>query len=301
MKDGRAAILISGSMREKGLSDSTCERIIQLLMKTERGEATEKRAEELIGIIEDENNTEEDIRAVVEKMMNEFPPPTKTEELFQMCRLADFSIERAKEIIGKIDINEPFSQPEWRNDLTTFLYEACLYNNLNMVRLLLENGANPNFIINEDKQYHQENAFWELQYNVYSESFYEENEKNKKIAEVADEDRLEIARLCLEYGANPNMKLEGEDLMTYVISSIVEDDMDFRMLEYQSRFLILLIAYGGKTETYQPIILKPFDKNNMKQYEFIRFGRDKYSCISIEEIVDGNYETVAKAPIINQP
>ena len=68
MKDGRAIILILRSIKKRGLQESTDERIFQLLLNTEKGEATEKLAEELIGIIEDEKNTEADIISMLEKM-----------------------------------------------------------------------------------------------------------------------------------------------------------------------------------------------------------------------------------------
>ena len=68
MKEGRAVILISRSIERKGLRESTERKILQLLLNTERGEATEKLAEELIGIIEDEKNTEADIISMLEKM-----------------------------------------------------------------------------------------------------------------------------------------------------------------------------------------------------------------------------------------
>ena len=68
MKEGRAVILISRSIKKKGLQESTEERILQHLLNTERGEATEKRAEELIGIIEDPANTEADILLALQRM-----------------------------------------------------------------------------------------------------------------------------------------------------------------------------------------------------------------------------------------
>ena len=68
MKDGRAVILISRSIKKKGLQESTEEKILQHLLNTERGEATEKRAEELIQIIEDPQNTEQDILLKLERI-----------------------------------------------------------------------------------------------------------------------------------------------------------------------------------------------------------------------------------------
>lgn len=219
----------------------------------------------------------------------------KIKELYDMCHDVDFSVKRAEELICGIDVNEPFSDPRY-NDETTFLYEACNYINLKMVKLLLENGADPNFILNADKPLMRDNPFWDLQYNVYTDSFYNESEENRRISDEADDANLEIARTFLEYGADPSLTLETEDLFSYVLYAIQEDEDNIRMLEYRSRFLILLIAYGGKNEFYKPRILKPFDKNNMKQYEFARFSGGKYSYISLDRIVDENYEVVAEIP-----
>lgn len=215
-------------------------------------------------------------------------------ELYLMCQDNDFSMSRAMELVCGMDVNQPFDDPKYKGNLTTFLSAACLHTNLRMAKLLLENGADPNYILYADRPGWQENPFWNLQYCVYSEDFYKMNDENKRIADAADEDNLEIARLCLEYGANPHLKLEGDDLFSYVLYEVVNGEDDFRMLEYRSRFLILLIAYGGKNDYYHPEILKPFDKQNMKQYEFVRFPVGEYGCVSVEEIVDENYEIVAR-------
>lgn len=68
MKEGRAVILISRSIKKKGLQESTERKILQDLLSTQRGEKTEQRAEELIKIIENEQNTEADILSALEKM-----------------------------------------------------------------------------------------------------------------------------------------------------------------------------------------------------------------------------------------
>jgi ankyrin repeat protein len=219
----------------------------------------------------------------------------KIKELYHMCQDNDFSVICAEELINEIDVNQPFHDPRW-DTLTTFLSEACSHTNLKMVRLLLEKGADPNYVLYADRPGWHENPFWDLQYHVYDDKFYEESEDNKNIANAADEDNLEIARLCLEHGADPCLKLEGEDLFSYVLYAVLEDDDNFRLLEYRSRFLILLIAYGGKNEYYKPQILTSFDKNNMKQYEFVRFSGSRYNLVSVGEIVDEHYEVVARIP-----
>jgi ankyrin repeat protein len=216
----------------------------------------------------------------------------KVKELYYMCRDNNFAIARANELIGEIDVNEPIHyDPDREQHITTFLSEACSNTNLKMAKLLLEHGADPNYVLYTDQPGWQENPFWDLQYPVYNDKFYNENDENKKIADAADADNLEIARLCLEHGANPCIKLDGEDLFSWVFYAVVADEDDFRLLEYRSKFLILLIAYGGKNKYYEYEIIKPFDKNNMNQYDFVRFGSNPYS---VDEIVDEHYEVVAR-------
>lgn len=68
MKDGRAVILIWNSLQSKGLQESTKLKILNYLRSIKDREATEKRAEELIHIIDDPKNTEADILSILEKM-----------------------------------------------------------------------------------------------------------------------------------------------------------------------------------------------------------------------------------------
>ena len=216
----------------------------------------------------------------------------KVKELYYMCRDNNFAIARANELIGEIDVNEPIhDDPDREQHITTFLSEACSNTNLKMAKLLLEHGADPNYVLYMDQPGWQENPFWDLQYPVYDDEFYNESDENKKIANAADTDNLEIARLCLEHGANPCIKLDDDDLFSWVFCAVVEDEDCFRLLEYRSKFLILLIAYGGKNKYYEYEIIKPFDKNNMNQYDFVRFGSNHYS---VDEIVDEHYEVVAR-------
>jgi len=216
-------------------------------------------------------------------------------ELFDMCKCKDFSSSRALELIGQLDIRGAICDPYNPERQTSFLSQACDYSNLEMVRLLLENRANPNLILYEDMPGWQEAPFWDLQYCEYYDSFHESSEENRRISEEADDVKLEIARLFLEHGASPGLMLEGEELFSYVLDAVVMDELDsFHQFEYRSRFLILLIAYGGKNKHYQMEILKPFDKSNMKQYDFVRFSSSPYSLRSVDEVVDEHYEIVAR-------
>ena len=69
--EGRGRILIARSFRKKDLRKITVEMILNHLSSISKkygGAAADKRAEELIRIIEDERNTEADIISMLEKM-----------------------------------------------------------------------------------------------------------------------------------------------------------------------------------------------------------------------------------------
>lgn len=177
-------------------------------------------------------------------------------KLFGMCKDVNFDKDSAIEIIKKVDLNKDYKHPNLSNLTETFLLEACTYANIEMVKLLLENGADPNYIICEDEYLWQDNAFWDMQYYISDEP--EEYEMG-----------LEIAQLMLEYGASPSVSVSGEDLFTYVCDMVFNDDhSDDLQLEYRQRFFILLIAYGGSNEYCKPQIIGEFDKTNMAQYHF---------------------------------
>ena len=124
--------------------------------------------------------------------------------LLELCSDLCFDKEEAKLLVGKLNLNAELAEPTHPNSRTTFLMEATRHANIEMVRLLLQNGADPNFILYADKPLWRENPFWDLQYNDFGET-EEENDVG-----------LEMAQLMLEYGANPNITLDDEDLFSYV-------------------------------------------------------------------------------------
>ena len=201
--------------------------------------------------------------------------------LFSLCADENFDKETALSLIKAVDINKELVEDErYPGITTTFLSQAAMHINIEMVRLLLENGADPNFILCAGKPLHQGNPFWDMQYPVsYNAS---ENETG-----------LQIAQLMLDYGASPAIELEGEDLFSYVLYAVFNDDDYETLREYRSRFRILLVAYGGENDYCHPEILKEFDKSNMSQYRFnfIPVG-DGYHLTG--EITDGNGEVVAR-------
>ena len=205
-----------------------------------------------------------------------------TQKLYEMCQNNEFNIEEATSLVSKIDLNMPFREPRYNSE-TFLLYTAVFYQNIRMVELLLQNEADPNLIVDH------ECALWGLQYNVYVE---EEYESNPEVALAADNLNLRIAQLLLEYGADTNIAPEYEDLFSYVLYAVFNDDDTGRLLEYRSKFLILLVAYGGCNESCKPEILIPFDKSNMEQYDF-SFVKcpDNYHLMG--KILDADYNVVA--------
>jgi ankyrin repeat protein len=206
-----------------------------------------------------------------------------TQRLYEMCQNNDFNIDEATSLMSEIDLNMPFCEPRYNSE-TFLLYTAVFCRNIRMAELLLQNGADPNLIVD------RECALWDLQYCVYAD---EEYERNPEIALAADNLNLKIAQLLLEHGADTNIAPEGEDLFSYVVHAVFNDFDTGRLLEYRSRFLILLIAYSGRSEYCEPEILIPFDKNNMEQYDF-SFVKcpDNYHLFG--EILDANCNVVAR-------
>lgn len=199
--------------------------------------------------------------------------------LFRLCSDVNFDKETALSLIKAVDINKELVEDErYLNIKSTFLSRASAYANIEMVRLLLENGADPNFILCADKPLYQENPFWDMQYPVSDDA-------------AENETGLQIAQLMLDYGASPAIELEGEDLFSYVVFGVFNDDRDTSW-EYLCRFLIMLVAYGASNDYCHPEILKKFDKSYMAQYRLnlVPVG-DGYHLTG--EITDGNGEVIA--------
>lgn len=193
-----------------------------------------------------------------------------------MCHDLNFNKMSAVNLIKLVKINQEFERNVkfGLSYTTTLQAEAIDNHNVDMLSLLLENGADPNQIYN-----HDESELWNLQYTSYE-------------THEIDEIRLKMAQLLLDYGANPNMNPsnEPEDLFEWVWYEVCDEPYGDSWL-YRSRFLILLVAYGGKSKYWIPKILKDFDKLNMKKYRFW-FLKEKINehCAII---VDDNEEIIA--------
>ena len=116
--------------------------------------------------------------------------------------------------------------------------------------------------------------------------------KKYKETDEENEQRLKIAQLLLEHGADPCIIPEqnGESLFEWVLYEVFNDSLD-ELWEYRSRFFILLVAYGGKTTYCEPEIIKGFDKSDMSQYYFCLMPAKNGGYSG--EVRDKNKDTIA--------
>ncbi len=207
-----------------------------------------------------------------------------TAELERMCWHTDFNRYEALHIARQLDLNQVFLSSTKRYTFpykTTFLEEAVESLNIPMVELLLQNGADPNFI---DPKGEADHVFMTMLCRDF-----ERKENNYK--------RLEIIELMLRYGADPNSKDFDDELIldkaTDIYSECDGDGAEYACSrEYLERFIIMLVAYGGDSRYFPVKILQPLDKSNLGQYKLkkiLPFGRK----VALGVIVDGEGNTVA--------
>ena len=173
-------------------------------------------------------------------------------ELLTMFRSKSFDRVHAARIIQTIpDLNQPIL--DLNGYSSTYLFEAQTYNNVDAVRFLLENGSDPN-LCNMDL------LSWCALYDLHFLWL--------EMEEEADQ-RLEIAKLFLAFGGDPNLLIEGETLYDHVfwevynIKNVPHDE------EYLFRFFILLLAYGGgggKSTFKKPNLTEPIDISRINEY-----------------------------------
>lgn len=206
------------------------------------------------------------VERIVDKMLK---------QLSEMCCDLNFNKEKAIELIRQVDVNQIYNDPKYSFQ-TTLLNDAVENYNVEMVKLLLENGADPNKVFADT-----ECVLWDLHYMCGDND--EEGEKN-----------LLMAHLLLEYGADPMIEPDPQDcnLLSEICFDISEKDSDIRTWEYQCRFLILLVAYGARTDLFQPKLLENFDRKKARTYSLV-FLKEKFENYYISEIRDENQNVVA--------
>lgn len=175
-------------------------------------------------------------------------------ELLAMFKSKVFDCAVARRIIADIpDVNKPIL--DLNGYSTTYLYEAEENNNIEAVRFLLENGADPNLDIPDlinGCPLHDLHFLWE--------EMQEEEQQ-----------RLEIVRLFFEFGANPDILYEVETLYDHVLWEVFNDSITPHDWEYIKMFFIFLVAYGGGKEASRyglPNLTEPIDKNRIYEYDF---------------------------------
>lgn len=192
-------------------------------------------------------------------------------ELLGLFETEPFDLERAREIVSGIeDISAPVLDACGYS--TTYLYEAQVANNVQAVALLLEMGADPNYY-NPDID--GDCPLWDLQY------FSDGRDEDIKKKEVKA--RYQIAKLCFQHGADPDLTRGSESLYGYVGSKLFESDEDETDLELLKNLFKLLIAYGGGTaEGYERIELSaPIDLERIDDY-IITISQKSFQIIDPE-------------------
>jgi hypothetical protein len=191
-------------------------------------------------------------------------------KLGSMCKDLNFDEKMLDTMLHKgFDLDQEFvssDRPSYPYR-TVLLQEAVENNNVRMVEWLLRNGADPNVIYDDGS----ECVFWMMQYEGLEEH-------------QDDDDRLHMAQLMLDHGADPLITLsdDREALFDWVAFAVFNDSHD-SLWEYRSRFFILLMAYGGKSDYCTPRIVRPFDRSNMGRY-----------VISLTSEKDGLYRGIIK-------
>ncbi len=149
------------------------------------------------------------------------------EQLKKMCSDNNFDMQRAKEALSTIDVNQVFEAPILGSYTyqTTLLDQAIRNANIRMVDFLLQNGANPDLVFDNTA------VLWDLQYNDGETA--EENEI-----------RLAITRKLLENGADPHIIVEGEDLYHWALACSQDDDGE--LYEYRTKFIEILEEFIEK-------------------------------------------------------
>ncbi len=108
----------------------------------------------------------------------------------------------------------------------SFLFIALFYESEEVIKFLLENGADPNGTLSEG-----EPPIWDIQ--------YEYDNENQGYG-------LRVAKMLLEYGADPNIKWENDEFYYWVSTKppdIIDGDEEF---EYLKDLCDLLEEYGGE-------------------------------------------------------
>ena len=181
---------------------------------------------------------------------NTYPPGNS--EFLELLERKPFDRESACRILKNIEnIDQAILDRDGFS--TTYLFEAQSFNNVDAVRFLLENGANPNFndasLSNDCPLYNLHFLFPEMEDEMW--------------------ERLKIVSLFFEYGADPNLLVEDETLYDHVIWEVFYHDSAHRD-EYLFAFFKRLLAYGGgggASHSQKPVFTEPIIPSKIDEYQ----------------------------------
>lgn len=190
-------------------------------------------------------------------------------ELLKLMREKPFDEDVAARLLAEVgNIDEPI-EGDYHYP-TTYLSVATEENNIFAVKFLFEHGSNPNLVFGEDN----DSPLWDL--------VRPEDDKDDI------QERMAVAKLYFQYGADPNLMTDGETVYDYVTFNIFEH-MGDRDWDYLLGFYKILIAYGGGGVEYpKPNLTEPIDKDRIDDYD-IRFhlAEDGYHIIGYVITPDG--------------
>ncbi len=196
------------------------------------------------------------------------------ERFLQMISGEAFSEELANDLLKGVDLNTPIC--DLNGYTTTYLYEAVSENNLPAASFLLKHGADPNLYIPELVC---DCPLWELQYL--------DNDQDWKT-------RYEISKLFFQYGANPNIKCDGESLYDSVVFEVYnEPPSDESAWKNLLHFYKLLVVFGGGADDGEYGKPRLTDVNPGKVDEYsIGFIRHEDGYHIIRKLVNGEGKVI---------
>jgi len=206
--------------------------------------------------------------------LNEFPTGDKT--VLQMIESGTFDAVLAETLLSGVDLNAPICDLSGYS--TTYLRKAVDYNDLPAVAFLLAHGADPNLHLPE---LFDDCALFQLQF------LYPEHDPQT---------RYEISKLFFRYGADPNIKIDGDYLYDDVVFDVYnEPPSDDDAWEYLLRFYKLLVVFGGGSEDgiYGKPRLKNVDPSKVDEYG-IRFSRHEDGYHICGFLVDANENVIGE-------
>ena len=177
------------------------------------------------------------------------------DEMLALIEHRPFDTKRANVLLQSIDDLEQVISDK-NGYKTTLLAETVDSNNLDAVQLLLEHGADPNYVSPD-----YDCPFLDLQDSREDES--------------EDRIRYAITKLFLAHGADPNLIVEGLSVYDYATIEVYDFFEETSWWPYILKIYKLLVLYGGGGHEYEkPVFSEPIDLRRADEYQ-IRFRQEE--------------------------